>query len=673
MRIDQLPVASAIENADTLPFSDGGTTKQISVGNLTNSIRDNVYGAPLTASTSSAMTDTSRIYVYTGTTGGGFTNGHWYYYNGSAWTDGGIYNSVAVQTDPTLTLEGIPADAKATGDRIALNVRYDTAQSLTTAQQQQARTNIGAADADASMLIRGLLPASSSIDTLFQPGAYYAVNSSVATITGWPADLAANGRGGLLEVVNGQSYPGSAPGTVQIITALNNGEYHRLFRMYLSDTWQEWTTIANSNGYNYHKTINQFGTTGIDGDYNKLLECGTYFVPSNKTPTNGPFDNVAFDGFVSVLSYGVGSALWFFQIAYGDSPAAVRGRVQFRTIKGDGTVATAWRDLKAFSYDYAALQTVLKDYTPTNVGIPSTGNLNLLTDAGCYYVNSSNVSNAPMGLTECALLLINTPTRIGSGRSLLQTAIIQDPAWHRNEVWYRFMTDDAATVYMDWFTDNKARYVDKITVFGDSITAGYPNVDTPSYHWWEYLKPDYDISNYAQTGAGVVYKAGSRSGCTMADSFTDSSCDYVVIFMGTNDYGNNIPIGNISDTPASDGTFCAGLRYMIEKIMTNNPTISIIGVLPLNRTKFGSTSLDRANHYAYGTANGAGYTLGDLCNKAEQIYHDYGIPVIDSRNSAFQLDNLNSILGDGLHPNLTGYRKLAGFMGGQIRSIVGNV
>lgn len=116
MRIDQLPVASAIENTDTLPFSDGGTTKQISVGNLTNSIRDNVYGAPLTASTSSDITDTSRIYVYTGTTGGGFTNGHWYYYNGSAWTDGGAYNSAAVQTDATLTLAGVPADAKVVGD-----------------------------------------------------------------------------------------------------------------------------------------------------------------------------------------------------------------------------------------------------------------------------------------------------------------------------------------------------------------------------------------------------------------------------------------------------------------------------------------------------------------------------------------------------------------------------
>lgn len=118
MRIDQLPVASSVINTDTLPVNQGGATSQVSIGNLTNSIRDDVYGAPLTASTSSAMTDQTRVYVYTGTTGGGFTNGHWYYYNGSAWTDGGVYNSSAVQTDTTLTLVGVPADAAAVGGEL---------------------------------------------------------------------------------------------------------------------------------------------------------------------------------------------------------------------------------------------------------------------------------------------------------------------------------------------------------------------------------------------------------------------------------------------------------------------------------------------------------------------------------------------------------------------------
>lgn len=80
--------------------------------------RTEAYGSPLTASTAASMTDHTRVYVYTGSESG-YTAGHWYFWNGSAWTDGGIYNSVAVNTDPTLKLSGVAADAKATGDAIA--------------------------------------------------------------------------------------------------------------------------------------------------------------------------------------------------------------------------------------------------------------------------------------------------------------------------------------------------------------------------------------------------------------------------------------------------------------------------------------------------------------------------------------------------------------------------
>ena len=51
-------------------------------------------GAPLVASTAAGMTDHTRIYVYVGSEAG-YTNGHWYYWNGSAWADGGTYNSIA--------------------------------------------------------------------------------------------------------------------------------------------------------------------------------------------------------------------------------------------------------------------------------------------------------------------------------------------------------------------------------------------------------------------------------------------------------------------------------------------------------------------------------------------------------------------------------------------------
>ena len=52
------------------------------------------YGSPLAASTLSAMTEQNRVYVYTGVEQG-MTYGDWYYYDGSGWVDGGIYNATA--------------------------------------------------------------------------------------------------------------------------------------------------------------------------------------------------------------------------------------------------------------------------------------------------------------------------------------------------------------------------------------------------------------------------------------------------------------------------------------------------------------------------------------------------------------------------------------------------
>lgn len=54
-----------------------------------------VKGAPLVANTAAGMTDTERIYVYTGSETG-YVNGNWYYYDGSSWQVGGVYNSQGI-------------------------------------------------------------------------------------------------------------------------------------------------------------------------------------------------------------------------------------------------------------------------------------------------------------------------------------------------------------------------------------------------------------------------------------------------------------------------------------------------------------------------------------------------------------------------------------------------
>ena len=86
------------------------------ISNLKQNIKTFV-GSPLVASAAAEMTDTTRVYVYVGSETG-YTFGNWYYYDGTSWVSGGVYNATAVNTDKTLTQEDQPADAKKTGDEI---------------------------------------------------------------------------------------------------------------------------------------------------------------------------------------------------------------------------------------------------------------------------------------------------------------------------------------------------------------------------------------------------------------------------------------------------------------------------------------------------------------------------------------------------------------------------
>ena len=84
--------------------------------NLKQAISEKL-GAPLAATTTAQMTDKTRIYVYTGSESG-YTKGNWYYWDGSSWVSGGVYNSVAVETDKTLTVAGKAADGEVVGQEI---------------------------------------------------------------------------------------------------------------------------------------------------------------------------------------------------------------------------------------------------------------------------------------------------------------------------------------------------------------------------------------------------------------------------------------------------------------------------------------------------------------------------------------------------------------------------
>ena len=66
-----------------------------------------MVGQPFMASSASEMTDTSKIYVYVGETTGSLTNGYWYYYNGTAWVEGGEYMASTTERDMEVVAEDV--------------------------------------------------------------------------------------------------------------------------------------------------------------------------------------------------------------------------------------------------------------------------------------------------------------------------------------------------------------------------------------------------------------------------------------------------------------------------------------------------------------------------------------------------------------------------------------
>lgn len=209
----------------------------------------------------------------------------------------------------------------------------------------------------------------------------------------------------------------------------------------------------------------------------------------------------------------------------------------------------------------------------------------------------------------------------------------------------------------------------KVFIAGDSITAGYPYIAgltnqlaNPGLRWGEQLKRKYGfITDYgAETGGGWIYLPNptSRNAITITDNTNFANYDCAVYAFGTNDYGANIPLGNLTDLYPTNNTVCGAMNYIINKIYTDNPGIVLIISSPINRGDKGSFS----TNYGYGTANTQGYTLLDLLNKMKELCTTNGVCFIDNSNSPFNKYAMTRLMFDSLHPSIKGYHVMGSMM-----------
>lgn len=95
LKLDEL---SNNVNTNTTNISNEMVTRANAVTNLQSQINGLASGNPLVTSSTSGMTDTSKVYVNT-------TDGKWYYYDGTNWTAGGTYQSTGIAENSISAIE----------------------------------------------------------------------------------------------------------------------------------------------------------------------------------------------------------------------------------------------------------------------------------------------------------------------------------------------------------------------------------------------------------------------------------------------------------------------------------------------------------------------------------------------------------------------------------------
>ena len=203
---------------------------------------------------------------------------------------------------------------------------------------------------------------------------------------------------------------------------------------------------------------------------------------------------------------------------------------------------------------------------------------------------------------------------------------------------------------------------------GDSITAGH-NSYREGEHWWECVAREYNykVTPGGRSGSGMVYNNGT-CGVLQARNTDFKKYNVAVFAFGTNDYGNNYNLGSFTDSYVDDNntsSFYAGVKEIIRLVKTSNPACTLVFSLPINRI---AGSIE--SKWAYGTPNTAGHTLNDYCEAIVTCCNYYGIPYIDHRNGAFDSYSLSTLLYDGLHPSVDGYKILGQEMSAKLGSII---
>lgn len=200
---------------------------------------------------------------------------------------------------------------------------------------------------------------------------------------------------------------------------------------------------------------------------------------------------------------------------------------------------------------------------------------------------------------------------------------------------------------------------DSFIALGDSITYGLHASDQATRNYVYLAAQKLGVDGYNEGISSSTIQNGSEddsvSFLNRSKTIDFTRANTILIFGGTNDFAQALPIGEIDDDV--ENTLCGALNNVINNIYNGNSKAKILMVTPAWRARINDPN-DPVDIEK--TPNSEGLYLKDYAKAVINVAEKYHLPVLDLYHE-FNVNELNykTWLADGLHPNDDGYEKLS--------------
>ena len=235
----------------------------------------------------------------------------------------------------------------------------------------------------------------------------------------------------------------------------------------------------------------------------------------------------------------------------------------------------------------------------------------------------------------------------------------------------------------------------RVAYFGDSITD--PNNDGSKLKYWNFLQDWLDITPWVYGTSGRQWNDIPRQADLLQKEHGNDDVDAIVIFIGTNDYNNGVPIGEWYEERAEQvvyghgkpkttvdrkrryvkmdkDTYRGRINIAIDKVKRMYPTKQIVLLTPIHRAQFHRSDTNWQIPEDY--TNQCGIYLEEYVNAVKEAGNIWAVPVIDLNATGGLFPMMDEHAQyfhdkdtDRLHPNDRGHERLARTLYYQLSSL----